>query len=246
MALSNVVIASASATNSELPRQSSICSPNTIMSEEDSRNIASMDDLLKNIPNIFPEQPQQQQQQNSHPLASFPVAGVGESWSGAVASGSDWKTDSGEIGSAMTLEDYLTHSEAVRDEDIRAQLGYGQFHMPLQLQAVENPVVVCGNGSGTSGRGKRQAVDPPVDKATAQKQRRMIKNRESAARSRERKQAYQVELETLVTELEDEKARLLREEVERTQERFRQLMKNVIPVEEKKKTPRVLRRVRSL
>lgn len=39
-------------------------------------------------------------------------------------------------------------------------------------------------------RGKRRAApeNPPVDKATQQKQRRMIKNRESAARSRERKQ----------------------------------------------------------
>lgn len=31
-------------------------------------------------------------------------------------------------------------------------------------------------------------MEEPVDKATLQKQRRMIKNRESAARSRERKQ----------------------------------------------------------
>lgn len=44
--------------------------------------------------------------------------------------------------------------------------------------------------SGSGGRGKRRvAVDEvPLDKATQQKQRRMIKNRESAARSRERKQ----------------------------------------------------------
>uniref|UniRef100_A0A803Q8R7 BZIP domain-containing protein n=1 Tax=Cannabis sativa TaxID=3483 RepID=A0A803Q8R7_CANSA len=155
MAFSNVVIAPASATNSELPRH---C--------------------------------------DSQPLASFPIAGADESWSGAVAGGSDWKTDSVEIGSGMTLEDYLTHNEAVR-EDVRAPLGYGQFHMPppLQFQAVENPIGVCGNGSGSgsSGRGKRQAFEPPVDKATAQKQRRMIKNRESAARSRERKQAKTTE-----------------------------------------------------
>jgi len=39
------------------------------------------------------------------------------------------------------------------------------------------------------GRGKRKAVEEAVmDRATLQKQRRMIKNRESAARSRERKQ----------------------------------------------------------
>ncbi|KAF4384241.1 hypothetical protein G4B88_016807 [Cannabis sativa] len=248
------------------------------MSQEHSRSISPMDDLLNNLPNVYPQQQQQPQQklQDSQPLASFPIAGADESWSGAVAGGSDWKTDSVEIGSGMTLEDYLTHNEAVR-EDVRAPLGYGQFHMPppLQFQAVENPIVVCGNGSGSgsSGRGKRQAFEPPVDKATAQKQRRMIKNRESAARSRERKQpshegisrrlrpiasneACQAQLETLVSELEEENAQLLREEktamlcsvvfVERTQQRFQQLMENVIPAEEKKKCPRVLRRVKSL
>lgn len=49
---------------------------------------------------------------------------------------------------------------------------------------------VSGSGAGGGGRGKRRvAVDEvPLDKATQQKQRRMIKNRESAARSRERKQ----------------------------------------------------------
>ncbi|KAK6135432.1 hypothetical protein DH2020_030827 [Rehmannia glutinosa] len=67
---------------------------------------------------------------------------------------------------------------------------------------------------GASGRGKRKAVaeQVPLDKATQQRQKRMIKNRESAARSRERKQAYTVELETLVTQLEEENARLLKEE----------------------------------
>ncbi|KAA8545550.1 hypothetical protein F0562_020334 [Nyssa sinensis] len=110
--------------------------------------------------------------------------------------------------------------------------------------------VAAASGSGGSvgvGRGKRRAVEePPVDKATQQKQRRMIKNRESAARSRERKQAYTVELESLVTQLEEENARLLKEEAEKTKERFKQLMENLIPIEEKRRPPRVLRRVQSM
>jgi len=53
----------------------------------------------------------------------------------------------------------------------------------------------------------------PVDRAAMQRQKRMIKNRESAARSRERKQAYIAELESLVTQLEEENAELLREQV---------------------------------
>ncbi|KAM7250422.1 hypothetical protein ACFE04_022305 [Oxalis oulophora] len=99
---------------------------------------------------------------------------------------------------------------------------------------------------GRVGRGKRRAVEePPVDKATLQKQRRMIKNRESAARSRNRKQALTNELETLVTQLEEENARLLQEEAEEQNKRYKQLMENIIPVVEKQKTPRTLRRVNS-
>ncbi|TKY71303.1 G-box-binding factor 4 [Spatholobus suberectus] len=96
------------------------------------------------------------------------------------------------------------------------------------------------------GRGKKRAVEEPlVDKATLLKQKRMIKNRESAARSRERKQAYTVELESLVTHLEEENARLLREEADRKRQRFNQLMEYLIPVEEKRKPRRMLRRVNS-
>ncbi|XP_057492927.1 bZIP transcription factor 12-like isoform X1 [Actinidia eriantha] len=109
-------------------------------------------------------------------------------------------------------------------------------------------VVSAGSGGGGGGgRGKRKAVEEPqMDKATQQKQRRMIKNRESAARSRERKQAYTVELEALVTQLEEENARLLREEAEHSKERFKQLMENLIPVVEQRKPPRSLRRMHSM
>lgn len=71
---------------------------------------------------------------------------------------------------------------------MEAQLGFGNGMVPAPAAGS----IRAGSGSGTgSGRGKRRA--PPVeevalDKATQQKQRRMIKNRESAARSRERKQ----------------------------------------------------------
>ncbi|XP_052193339.1 ABSCISIC ACID-INSENSITIVE 5-like protein 7 [Diospyros lotus] len=114
---------------------------------------------------------------------------------------------------------------------------------------IDGRVVAVGAGgsSGGGGRGKRRAVEePPMDKATQQKQRRMIKNRESAARSRERKQAYTVELESLVTQLEEENARLLREEAQQSQERYKQLMENLIPVVEKRRPARALRRMNSM
>lgn len=128
---------------------------------------------------------------------------------------------------------------------LESQLGFGNGMVASASAVIGGQV---GNGS-TSARGKRRAApveEVALDKATQQKQRRMIKNRESAARSRERKQAYTVELESLVTQLEEEKARLLREEAEQNRERYRQLMENLIPVVERRRPPRVLRRLNSM
>ncbi|KAH8515667.1 hypothetical protein Peur_047141 [Populus x canadensis] len=109
-------------------------------------------------------------------------------------------------------------------------------------------VAGSGGGGGGGGRGKRGrgVAMEPLDKAAQQRQRRMIKNRESAARSRERKQAYQVELESLAVRLEEENEQLLKEKEERTKERFKQLMEKVVPVVEKRRPRRALRRVNSL
>ncbi|TQD97601.1 hypothetical protein C1H46_016775 [Malus baccata] len=166
----------------------------------------------------------------------------------------------------MTLEDFLTRARAVREEDVNVTasgvpIGYGQFQVqpppppPPPPAAQGQPVYANGTTSGGGGRGgggggragKRRVVqEAPLDKATQQKQRRMIKNRESAARSRERKQAYTVELESLVTQLEEENARLLRQQAEQKKERFKRLMENLIPIVEKRRPPRVLRRVHSM
>ncbi|XP_074584341.1 ABSCISIC ACID-INSENSITIVE 5-like protein 2 [Curcuma longa] len=61
--------------------------------------------------------------------------------------------------------------------------------------------------SQTPGR-KRGASEKIVDKLAERRQKRMIKNRESAARSRARKQAYTNELENKVSCLEEENERL--------------------------------------
>lgn len=255
MASTNMVIASPSTTtNSELPRQSSICSLSTFIAdfqhhhptdddgaddgEEQSAasgvitsSVSAMDDLLKNIYSDSP-QPPQQSQHHPPPESPFPAAGVDEVWKRIVAGGTDQRLEADDGGGAMTLEDFLTKNGAVREEDVRVPVGgYGQG--PGQFQAA--PMTVYGNGSGSAApaRGKRRAIEEPLDKATQQKQRRMIKNRESAARSRERKQAYTVELEALVTQLEEENSRMLREEAERKKERFKQLMEKLVPVVEK-------------
>ncbi|KAG8647041.1 hypothetical protein MANES_09G056100v8 [Manihot esculenta] len=57
-------------------------------------------------------------------------------------------------------------------------------------------------------RGRKRMVDGPVEKVVERRQRRMIKNRESAARSRARKQAYTVELEAELNQLKEENKQL--------------------------------------
>ncbi|CAN4125633.1 unnamed protein product [Withania somnifera] len=58
---------------------------------------------------------------------------------------------------------------------------------------------------------KRVASDDVIESSAERRQKRMIKNRESAARSRARKQAYTHELENKVSRLEEENARLKRQ-----------------------------------
>ncbi|XP_040382358.1 ABSCISIC ACID-INSENSITIVE 5-like protein 2 [Oryza brachyantha] len=64
--------------------------------------------------------------------------------------------------------------------------------------------------SQTPGR-KRGMSGDVADKLMERRQKRMIKNRESAARSRARKQAYTNELENKVSRLEEENGRLKRQ-----------------------------------
>ncbi|KAF9601609.1 hypothetical protein IFM89_020525 [Coptis chinensis] len=139
----------------------------------------------------------------------------------------------------MTLEEFLTKAGAVREEDMKIPQMVGPVHGFVVDPVLDSTRYAAaqqggggggggeggGSGSGSilwlgnggdragGGRGKRRAVLEPIDKVAQQRQRRMIKNRESAARSRERKQAYTVELESLVTQLEEENARLQKEQV---------------------------------
>ncbi|GAA0150364.1 hypothetical protein LIER_09321 [Lithospermum erythrorhizon] len=102
------------------------------------------------------------------------------------------------------------------------------------------PVAVRGGGRrGKSGKRRRAVEDVQVDKATQQKQRRMIKNRESAARSGERKQV-------LVSQLAEENMRLLKEKAELNTQRYHQLLENLIPVVEQRKPARVLHKWHSV
>lgn len=105
----------------------------------------------------------------------------------------------------MTLEDFLAKAGAVDDDDVKMpvvpteRVSGGVFTFdPIHsssfsaLDKVEGSVGGFGNGMEVSGGGRNnkrgRTVLEQLDKAAQQRQRRMIKNRESAARSRERKQ----------------------------------------------------------
>ncbi|GAB2228810.1 hypothetical protein Droror1_Dr00022941 [Drosera rotundifolia] len=90
--------------------------------------------------------------------------------------------------------------------------------------ALQSPMMGALLDTQSSGR-KKFGQQQPVDKSAERRQKRMIKNRESAARSRARKQAYTNELENKVSRLEEENERL------RTRKELENMLSNVPPPE---------------
>ncbi|XP_022753764.1 ABSCISIC ACID-INSENSITIVE 5-like protein 1 [Durio zibethinus] len=111
------------------------------------------------------------------------------------------------------------------------------------------------NGNGTNNMSepavlqyKKRIIDGPPEVVVERRQRRMIKNRESAARSRARKQAYTVELELELNQLKQENAKLklLVEENEQRRKQEVSKRKQSTPAEKKVDKMRTLRRTVSL
>ncbi|CAI9780219.1 unnamed protein product [Fraxinus pennsylvanica] len=91
-------------------------------------------------------------------------------------------------------------------------LGMGSPASPVSsdrlcTNQVENSNQHGSDMSGIKG-GRKRNRDGQVERVVERRQRRMIKNRESAARSRARKQAYTVELEAELKQLKEENAHL--------------------------------------
>ncbi|XXG78125.1 hypothetical protein AAC387_Pa08g2136 [Persea americana] len=261
---SSKVMASSGSANSDLGRQSSTIHSISLGDHNKSFGSMSMDDLLRNIYTDHPAAdmlPRGMDGESNGCAAAAKT--VDEVWKEITAG--EGKIEGGQVEGLvfkdppyeeMTLEDFLAKAGAVGEEDVRVSSVGGGFQSdpmlsnsnPFQQQQVESAVRGFGDGSegGGGGRGKRRVVQEPMDRVAQQRQRRMIKNRESAARSRERKQAYTSELESLVTQLQEDHAKLVREQMEQTKKRFKQLMETLIPVEEKRRPPRILRKTRSM
>ncbi|RRT40657.1 hypothetical protein B296_00044077 [Ensete ventricosum] len=111
--------------------------------------------------------------------------------------GADRRPDGGDGSvAAMTLEDFLARAGAVGEEDVGVASGWSQVVLgpsPMMVDRIVQPQQFAAGlgkaeGAERGGRGKKRSMLDPVDRASLQRQKRMIKNRESAARSRERKQ----------------------------------------------------------
>ncbi|CAI9760833.1 unnamed protein product [Fraxinus pennsylvanica] len=76
--------------------------------------------------------------------------------------------------------------------------------------------------------GRKRITDSPIEKVVERRHRRMIKNRESAARSRARKQAYTVELEAELNQLKEENTHLKMALAELERKRKQQYFKEAI------------------
>ncbi|KAI3819772.1 hypothetical protein L1987_13621 [Smallanthus sonchifolius] len=91
-------------------------------------------------------------------------------------------------------------------------LGIGSPTSPVSSDGMATSHLDSGNQyaleMGAIRGSRKRIIDGPVEKVVERRQRRMIKNRESAARSRARKQAYTVDLEAELNMLKEENAQL--------------------------------------
>ncbi|KAJ7949447.1 ABSCISIC ACID-INSENSITIVE 5-like protein 2 [Quillaja saponaria] len=84
-----------------------------------------------------------------------------------------------------------------------------EVHYPENQVPLPSPLMGTLSDTQTPGS-KRVAPEDNIERTADRRQKRMIKNRESAARSRARKQAYTNELENKVSQLEAENEELRR------------------------------------
>ncbi|KAJ3669003.1 hypothetical protein LUZ60_010953 [Juncus effusus] len=203
----------------------------------------NLDDLMKSIFPDEPPQPVPVAIQNSNTGTSLQRQGslsmppslskktIDEVWKGINQTNHSPTTGDDQLGE-MTLESFLLKAGVLLDEgkDVISPNFTGNNNgivtvaaQPANwMQPCVNPISWMGPGTvidaemrGGSGYGSGSGDGDGggVDKVVERRQKRMIKNRESAARSRARKQAYTNELENKVSRLEEENERLKKQKV---------------------------------
>ncbi|KAJ6848189.1 uncharacterized protein M6B38_273070 [Iris pallida] len=198
MASSRVMASSASSANSEFTRQSSAYSLTSLGS-------MNIDELFRTIDNSTSTPP------TPSPATPAPP------WPPRPSTGSPTSTLPPP---PLPLPPRGDDARGLPRQGRRAHRGGAAAAAAAAASAFGTPADVL-DRSSSGGRGKKRGGDGSGGQGVMQRHKRMIKNRESAARSRERKQAYTVELEFLVTQLEEENAKLRSYQEEQTRMRHK-------------------------
>ncbi|CAK9234062.1 unnamed protein product [Sphagnum troendelagicum] len=132
------------------------------------------------------------------------------------------REDAADIGTSQQQQAFSSfmgssalHPHGERSDRINVQSGDPGDRISGATAASDSDGMLSPMHYGLDGpfRGRKRGPDGPVEKVVERRQRRMIKNRESAARSRARKQAYTVELEAEVNQLKEENSRLRKQQL---------------------------------
>ncbi|CAH1451286.1 unnamed protein product [Lactuca virosa] len=116
----------------------------------------------------------------------------------------------------MTLEDFLVKAGIVSESSSPGKKNHEQNLDPPEAQWMNYQIPQIPQqqmGSVSEFGRKRVTSGDVIEKTVERRKKRMIKNRESAARSRARKQTYTHELENKISRLEEENERLRRQKL---------------------------------
>ncbi|CAN1298415.1 ABSCISIC ACID-INSENSITIVE 5-like protein 2 [Linum perenne] len=182
----------------------------------------NLDELLKNVLTAEPNQSvdaetegtQLANQTSLQRQASLSIAGalskktVDEVWRDIQQSktNGEKKKDRQPTLGEMTLEDFLVKAGVHMGGGSVMDVAYPEN--TVAVAPIPPPQLMGTLSDSQMPARKRGAPGEIVEKHVERRQKRMIKNRESAARSRARKQAYTNELENKISRLEEENERL--------------------------------------
>ncbi|KAK6241065.1 Basic-leucine zipper domain - like 10 [Theobroma cacao] len=170
------------------------------------------------------QQPQQQQQQQPQPL--FPKQQTVAFAPSMHLMNTAQLANPGVRGSMVGIGDPSMNSNLVQSTGLQSG-GMGIVGLASPPSQISSDMIPNNSVDATSlspvpyvfGRGRKCSA--ALEKVVERRQRRMIKNRESAARSRARKQAYTLELEAEVAKLKE-----MNQELQKKQEEMMEMQKN--------------------
>lgn len=213
---------------SDNSNQISIQSPNLPLNFN---GVRSSQQQLPLIQSQQPQQQQQQQQQQRQPQQLFPKQ-PGLTYATAIPLPTSTQLGSPKIRGGMVgfsdqgMNGNMVQGAGYQQAGGMSMVGLGAGAVTLANGSPANQLSSDGIGKSN---GDMSSVSPvpyvfngglrgrksgAVEKVVERRQRRMIKNRESAARSRARKQAYTVELETEVAKLKEENDELRKKQAQ--------------------------------